>query len=64
MVAELLQVSPEGLQKSVTFKLMVRGTHLNALKCERKADRCLTPQDTVREKIYTPLTVESAVDAR
>ncbi|XP_029006805.1 unconventional myosin-XV [Betta splendens] len=42
VVAELLQVSPEGLQKSVTFKLT----------------------DTVREKIYTPLTVESAVDAR
>ncbi|XP_054634967.1 unconventional myosin-XV [Dunckerocampus dactyliophorus] len=42
VVAELLQVSPEGLQKCVTFKMM----------------------DTVREKIYTPLTVESAVDAR
>ncbi|CAI5680955.1 unnamed protein product [Oreochromis niloticus] len=42
VVAELLLVSPEGLQKSVTFKLT----------------------DTVREKIYTPLTVESAVDAR
>ncbi|XP_047434979.1 unconventional myosin-XV [Mugil cephalus] len=42
VVAELLQVSPEGLQKSVTFKLT----------------------DAVREKIYTPLTVESAVDAR
>ncbi|XP_075948058.1 unconventional myosin-XV [Anarhichas minor] len=42
VVAELLQVSPEGLQKSVTFKLT----------------------DTVREKIFTPLTVESAVDAR
>uniref|UniRef100_A0A3Q3KAQ7 Myosin XVAb n=1 Tax=Monopterus albus TaxID=43700 RepID=A0A3Q3KAQ7_MONAL len=41
VVAELLQVSPDGLQKSVTFKLT----------------------DTVREKIYTPLTVESAVDA-
>nr|XP_046227386.1 unconventional myosin-XV isoform X2 [Scatophagus argus] len=42
VVAELLQVSPEGLQKSVTFKMT----------------------DTVREKIFTPLTVESAVDAR
>ncbi|XP_040000911.1 unconventional myosin-XV [Xiphias gladius] len=42
VVAELLQVSPDGLQKAVTYKLM----------------------DTVREKIYTPLTVESAVDAR
>uniref|UniRef100_G3PWG5 Myosin XVAb n=1 Tax=Gasterosteus aculeatus TaxID=69293 RepID=G3PWG5_GASAC len=42
VVAELLQVSPDGLQKSVTFKLT----------------------DTVREKILTPLTVESAVDAR
>ncbi|XP_074485793.1 unconventional myosin-XV [Sebastes fasciatus] len=42
MVAELLQVSPDGLQKSVTFRLT----------------------DTVREKIFTPLTVESAVDAR
>nr|XP_019958182.1 PREDICTED: unconventional myosin-XV-like [Paralichthys olivaceus] len=42
VVAELLQISPDGLQKSVTFKLT----------------------DTVREKIYTPLTVESAVDAR
>ncbi|XP_051940533.1 unconventional myosin-XV [Hippocampus zosterae] len=42
VVAELLQVSPEGLQKCITFKVM----------------------DTVREKIATPLTVESAVDAR
>ncbi|XP_076004168.1 unconventional myosin-XV [Genypterus blacodes] len=42
VVAELLQVSPEGLQKSVTFKLT----------------------DAVMDKIYTPLTVESAVDAR
>uniref|UniRef100_A0A3B3CPP3 Myosin XVAb n=1 Tax=Oryzias melastigma TaxID=30732 RepID=A0A3B3CPP3_ORYME len=42
VVAELLQVSPESLQKSITFKMT---------------------QDTVREKIYTPLTVESAVDA-
>ncbi|XP_041640053.1 unconventional myosin-XV [Cheilinus undulatus] len=41
-VAELLQVSPDGLQKSVTFKMT----------------------DTMREKILTPLTVESAVDAR
>nr|XP_023670818.1 unconventional myosin-XV-like [Paramormyrops kingsleyae] len=42
VVAELLQISPEGLQKSVTFKVT----------------------ETMREKIYTPLTVESAVDAR
>nr|XP_029135166.1 unconventional myosin-XV-like [Labrus bergylta] len=42
VVAELLQVSPDGLQKSFTFKMT----------------------DTVREKILTPLTVESAVDAR
>ncbi|KAM8842059.1 uncharacterized protein myo15ab isoform 4-T5 [Synchiropus picturatus] len=42
VVAELLQVSPEGLQKSVTFKLT----------------------DAGQEKIYSPLTVESAVDAR
>ncbi|XP_061534898.1 unconventional myosin-XV [Phycodurus eques] len=42
VVADLLQVSPEGLQKCVTFKVM----------------------DTVHEKISTPLTVESSVDAR
>ncbi|XP_028821776.1 unconventional myosin-XV-like, partial [Denticeps clupeoides] len=42
VVAELLQVSPEGLQKSITYKVT----------------------DAMREKIYTPLTVESAVDAR
>uniref|UniRef100_A0A8C6Q8H4 Unconventional myosin-XV n=1 Tax=Nannospalax galili TaxID=1026970 RepID=A0A8C6Q8H4_NANGA len=41
-VAELLQVSPEGLQKAITFKVT----------------------ETMREKIFTPLTVESAVDAR
>uniref|UniRef100_A0A3B3TDM0 Myosin XVA n=1 Tax=Paramormyrops kingsleyae TaxID=1676925 RepID=A0A3B3TDM0_9TELE len=41
VVAELLQISPEGLQKSITYKL----------------------QETMREKIFTPLTVESAVDA-
>ncbi|XP_066545291.1 unconventional myosin-XV [Amia ocellicauda] len=42
VVAELLQISPEGLQKSITFKVT----------------------ETMREKIFTPLTVESAVDAR
>ncbi|KAL7829701.1 hypothetical protein AOLI_G00305860 [Acnodon oligacanthus] len=42
VVAELLQISPEALQKSITFKVT----------------------ETMREKIYTPLTVESAVDAR
>uniref|UniRef100_W5MCF5 Myosin XVA n=1 Tax=Lepisosteus oculatus TaxID=7918 RepID=W5MCF5_LEPOC len=42
VVAELLQISPEGLQKSITYKMM----------------------ETMREKIFTPLTVESAVDAR
>ncbi|XP_063171131.1 unconventional myosin-XV [Candoia aspera] len=42
VVAELLQISPEGLQKSVTYKVT----------------------ETMREKIFTPLTVESAVDAR
>lgn len=41
-VAELLQISPEGLQKAITFKVT----------------------ETMREKIFTPLTVESAVDAR
>ncbi|XP_016361399.1 unconventional myosin-XV-like [Sinocyclocheilus anshuiensis] len=42
VVAEILQISPEGLQKSITFKVT----------------------ETMREKIFTPLTVESAVDAR
>ncbi|XP_057203153.1 unconventional myosin-XV [Triplophysa rosa] len=42
VVAELLQISPEGLQKSITFKVT----------------------ETMREKIYTPLTVENAIDAR
>ncbi|KAM9393773.1 unconventional myosin-XV-like [Pholidichthys leucotaenia] len=42
VVAELLHISPEGLQKSVTYKVT----------------------ETMRDKIYTPLTVESAVDAR
>ncbi|XP_037545758.1 unconventional myosin-XV-like [Nematolebias whitei] len=42
VVAELLQVSPENLQKSVTYRMT----------------------DAVMEKIYTPLTVESALDAR
>uniref|UniRef100_A0A087XL45 Myosin XVAb n=1 Tax=Poecilia formosa TaxID=48698 RepID=A0A087XL45_POEFO len=41
VVAELLQVSPESLQKAVTYKMT----------------------DTGREKIYTPLTVDSALDA-
>ncbi|KAF7478538.1 hypothetical protein GHT09_010347 [Marmota monax] len=41
-VAELLQISPEGLQKAITFKVT----------------------ETMREKIFTSLTVESAVDAR
>ncbi|XP_037664148.1 LOW QUALITY PROTEIN: unconventional myosin-XV [Choloepus didactylus] len=41
-VAELLQISPEGLQKALTFKVT----------------------ETLRERIFTPLTVESAVDAR
>ncbi|XP_069068400.1 unconventional myosin-XV [Pleurodeles waltl] len=42
VVAELLQISPDGLQKAITYKVT----------------------ETMREKIYTPLTVESAVDAR
>ncbi|XP_068509540.1 unconventional myosin-XV isoform X3 [Syngnathus scovelli] len=42
VVAELLQISPEGLQKAITYKVM----------------------ETMRDKIYTPLSVESAVDAR
>nr|XP_021331574.1 unconventional myosin-XV [Danio rerio] len=41
-VADLLQISPEGLQKAITFKVT----------------------EAMREKIYTPLSVESAVDAR
>ncbi|XP_077591330.1 unconventional myosin-XV [Stigmatopora nigra] len=42
VVAELLQISPEALQKAITYKVM----------------------ETMRDKIYTPLTVDSAVDAR
>ncbi|XP_030067877.1 unconventional myosin-XV [Microcaecilia unicolor] len=42
MVSELLQISPEGLQKAITYKVT----------------------ETMREKIFTPLSVESAVDAR
>ncbi|XP_015264730.1 PREDICTED: unconventional myosin-XV [Gekko japonicus] len=42
VVAELLQISPECLQKAVTFKVT----------------------ETLREKILTPLTVDSAMDAR
>ncbi|XP_075879690.1 unconventional myosin-XV [Nelusetta ayraudi] len=42
VVAELLQISPEGLQKAITYKVT----------------------ETMRDKIFTPLTVESAVDAR
>ncbi|XP_030645611.1 LOW QUALITY PROTEIN: unconventional myosin-XV [Chanos chanos] len=42
VVGELLQISPEALQKCITFKVT----------------------ETMREKIYTPLTVENAVDAR
>nr|XP_056722193.1 unconventional myosin-XV [Euleptes europaea] len=42
VVAELLQISPECLQKAVTFKVT----------------------ETLREKILTPLTVDSATDAR
>ncbi|KAM4632500.1 unconventional myosin-XV [Discoglossus pictus] len=42
MVSELLQISHEGLQKAITFKVT----------------------ETMREKIFTPLTVDSAVDAR
>ncbi|KAM9305752.1 LOW QUALITY PROTEIN: unconventional myosin-XV [Gastrophryne carolinensis] len=42
VVSELLQISPEGLQKAITYKVT----------------------ETMREKIYTPLSVDSAVDAR
>ncbi|KAK7166705.1 hypothetical protein R3I93_006462 [Phoxinus phoxinus] len=41
-VADLLQISPEGLQKAITFKVT----------------------EAMREKIHTPLSVESAMDAR
>lgn len=76
-VAELLQVSPEGLQKAITFKVTVsagsgvqagrqvpgpRGPRLVLIK----PSCCwfFPNQETLREKIFTPLTVESAVDAR
>ncbi|TNN43777.1 Unconventional myosin-XV [Liparis tanakae] len=42
VVAELLQISPEGLQRAITYKVT----------------------ETMRDKISTPLSVESAVDAR
>ncbi|XP_072298739.1 unconventional myosin-XV [Eucyclogobius newberryi] len=42
VVSELLQISPEGLQKAITYKVT----------------------DTMRDRIFTPLTVESAIDAR
>ncbi|XP_041432611.1 unconventional myosin-XV [Xenopus laevis] len=42
VVSELLQISPEGLQKAITYKVT----------------------ETMREKILTPLTVDSAVDSR
>ncbi|XP_068434504.1 unconventional myosin-XV [Clinocottus analis] len=42
VVGELLQISPEGLQKAITYKVT----------------------EAMRDKIYTPLSVESAVDAR
>ncbi|XP_063788896.1 unconventional myosin-XV [Pseudophryne corroboree] len=42
VVSELLQISHEGLQKAITYKVT----------------------ETMREKILTPLTVDSAVDAR
>uniref|UniRef100_A0A8C4R0H0 Myosin motor domain-containing protein n=1 Tax=Eptatretus burgeri TaxID=7764 RepID=A0A8C4R0H0_EPTBU len=41
-VADLLQVSPEGIEKAITFKVM----------------------ETMREKIFSPLSVEVAIDAR
>uniref|UniRef100_A0A3B3ULS8 Myosin XVA n=1 Tax=Poecilia latipinna TaxID=48699 RepID=A0A3B3ULS8_9TELE len=41
VVAELLQISPEGLQKAITYKVT----------------------ETMRDKIYSPLSVENAVDA-
>ncbi|XP_075926028.1 unconventional myosin-XV isoform X2 [Petromyzon marinus] len=41
-VSELLQISQEGLQKAITYKVT----------------------EAMREKIYTPLSVESAIDAR
>ncbi|XP_061605714.1 unconventional myosin-XV isoform X1 [Phyllopteryx taeniolatus] len=51
VVAELLQISPDGLQKAITFKVM--STAASPVM-----------RETMRDKIYTPLTVESAVDAR
>lgn len=84
-VAELLQVSPEGLQKAITFKVTVSargagagpqslrtvlepgGSRTTAAGAESSAPlmvSCVPNQETLREKIFTPLTVESAVDAR
>lgn len=84
-VAELLQISPEGLQKAITFKVTVSarggrrgtppvravpdpsGSRTTAVVAESSATpmaSCATNQETLREKIFTPLTVESAVDAR
>lgn len=80
VVAELLQISPEGLQKAITYKVTVR---IKVGKPCYPLSICLAGclagwqagwlptytisfslQETMREKIYTPLTVESAVDAR
>lgn len=79
-VAELLQVSPEGLQKAITFKVTVSGwgdgaggtgreegpwrPRLVLLKLHHAVGFVCSIQETLREKIFTPLTVESAVDAR
>lgn len=79
-VAELLQVSPEGLQKAITFKVTVSaglgaqagmggvpgpwGSRLVLLILHPALGFVHPDQETQREKIFTPLTVESAVDAR
>ncbi|ELV14015.1 Myosin-XV [Tupaia chinensis] len=62
--AELLQVSPEGLQKAITFKVTSSGGFLGAVASLLSLKGHVPPQETMREKIFTPLTVESAVDAR
>ncbi|KAK2833709.1 hypothetical protein Q5P01_017598 [Channa striata] len=70
VVAELLQISPEGLQKAITFKVTVSAPKpkcallVIVIRSLRADVFQVWTIETMRDKIYTPLTVESAVDAR
>lgn len=67
-VGGLLQISSEALQTVITHRVTVSSSahlavHLLVSK-DRKTDYLLCSQETIYDRIYCPLSVESAIESR